>query len=101
MLAAALFYFLRTNPPTQDCAEAAAARSPQYKFPKEAAMKELEPLLTEKKAAELLNLSLATLRRRRAAGQPPAWIKFKASVRYSRESIRRFIEDSERNSQRP
>jgi predicted site-specific integrase-resolvase len=58
----------------------------------------IEPLLTERDVAELLNVSVATIRRRRRAGQPPEWIKFNASVRYQRETVRRFIAERERTA---
>jgi predicted DNA-binding transcriptional regulator AlpA len=57
----------------------------------------IEPLLTEKEVAKLLNVSVATVRRRRRAGQPPEWIKLNASVRYRRETVRRFIAAQERS----
>lgn len=51
----------------------------------------IEPLLTEKEVARLLNVSVATIRRRRLARQSPEWIKFNGSVRYRPETIQRFI----------
>ncbi len=57
----------------------------------------IEPLLTEKEVAKLLNVSVATIRRRRLARQPPEWIKLNASVRYRPETVRRFIAEQERN----
>jgi predicted DNA-binding transcriptional regulator AlpA len=51
-------------------------------------------LLNEKEAAELLNLSLATLRRRRCDGRPPRFIKIGASVRYCAQDLDDFIEAS-------
>lgn len=55
----------------------------------------LEPLLTEQDVAEALNVSVATIRRRRLLRQPPHWVKFGASVRYKPETIRRLIAESE------
>jgi hypothetical protein len=57
----------------------------------------IEPLLTEKEVARLLNVSVATIRRRRWARQSPEWIKFNGSVRYRPETVRRFIAEHERN----
>jgi predicted DNA-binding transcriptional regulator AlpA len=57
----------------------------------------IEPLLTEKEVAKLLNVSVATIRRRRLARQPPEWIKLNASIRYRPETVRRFIAEQERN----
>lgn len=51
-----------------------------------------EALLTEHQVAALLNVSVATIRRRRNLRQPPDWIKLGASVRYKRTSIEHFIE---------
>lgn len=61
-----------------------------------AAEQTIEPLLTEKEVARLLNVSVATIRRRRLAQQPPEWIKLNGSVRYRPETIRRFISERER-----
>lgn len=56
----------------------------------------LETLLTERQVAELLRVSVATIRRRRLLRLPPAHLKIGASVRYRRETIQRFIEDAAR-----
>jgi predicted DNA-binding transcriptional regulator AlpA len=53
-------------------------------------------LMTEHDVAQLLKISVATLRRRRLFQQPPQWLKIGASVRYSPETIRRFIQDHEK-----
>ena len=58
----------------------------------------IEALLNEKAVAVLLNLSTSSLRRRRAAGLPPAWIKATGSVRYHPDAIRRFIAEGEAKS---
>ena len=50
--------------------------------------------LTEPEAAKLLGVSLATLRRMRAAGIGPAWHRIGHAVKYQREEIDRFIEES-------
>lgn len=55
----------------------------------------MEPLLTEMEVAKLLNVSVATIRRRRLAMQPPEWIKLNASVRYRPEAVRQFIAERE------
>jgi len=52
----------------------------------------LETLLTERDVAGLLKVSIATIRRRRLLGQPPAWIKVGASVRYSPSELAGFVE---------
>ena len=51
-----------------------------------------EALLTEHQVAALLNVSVATMRRRRLRRQPPDWVKLGASVRYKRTSVEDFIE---------
>jgi predicted DNA-binding transcriptional regulator AlpA len=53
---------------------------------------EIETLLTENEVAELLNISVATIRRRRLFRQPPEWVKIGASVRYRPEAVQRLIE---------
>jgi predicted DNA-binding transcriptional regulator AlpA len=65
-----------------------------------AAEQTIEPLLTEKEVARLLNVSVATIRRRRLARQSPEWVKFNGSVRYRPEAIRRFIAERERSAGR-
>jgi len=57
----------------------------------------LQDLLTEHEVAELLKLSVATIRRRRLFRQPPDFVKLGASVRYTRESIQRFIQSAEQH----
>ena len=52
----------------------------------------LENLLNEHQVAELLKVSVATMRRRRRFRQPPEFCKIGASVRYTPESIQRLIE---------
>jgi predicted DNA-binding transcriptional regulator AlpA len=54
----------------------------------------LETLLTEHQVAELLKVSVATIRRRRLLRQPPDFVKIGASVRYRREAIQRLIESA-------
>jgi predicted DNA-binding transcriptional regulator AlpA len=56
---------------------------------------QLEALLTEHQVAELLKVSVATIRRRRLFRQPPDFVKIGASVRYRREAIQRLIESAE------
>lgn len=58
----------------------------------------LEPLLTEIEVAKLLNVSVATIRRRRLFRQPPEWIKIGASVRYEPQTVKRFIASGERKT---
>jgi predicted DNA-binding transcriptional regulator AlpA len=59
----------------------------------------LETLLTEHQVAELLKVSVATIRRRRLLRQPPDFVKIGASVRYRREAIQRLIEGAEQHTQ--
>ena len=59
----------------------------------------LETLLTEYQVAELLNVSVATIRRRRLFRQPPDFLKIGASVRYRREAIQRLIESAEQHTE--
>jgi predicted DNA-binding transcriptional regulator AlpA len=59
--------------------------------------KPVEPLLTEHQVAELLKVSVATIRRRRLFRQPPDFVKIGASVRYRRETIQRLIESAEQH----
>jgi predicted DNA-binding transcriptional regulator AlpA len=59
----------------------------------------LETLLTEHQVAELLKVSVATIRRRRLFRQPPDFLKIGASVRYRREAIQRLIESAEQHTE--
>jgi hypothetical protein len=59
----------------------------------------LETLLTELQVAELLKVSVATIRRRRLFRQPPNFVKIGASVRYRREAIQRLIESAEQHTE--
>jgi predicted DNA-binding transcriptional regulator AlpA len=58
-----------------------------------------EELLTEHDVAQLLKVSVATIRRRRLFRQPPAYLKIGASVRYRRAAIQRLIESAEHDSE--
>jgi len=58
----------------------------------------LEALLDERQVANLLNVSISTIRRRRLLRQPPDWVKIGASVRYSAESVRLLIESGKHKS---
>lgn len=58
----------------------------------------LETLLTEHQVAELLQVSVATIRRRRLFRQPPDFVKIGANVRYRREAIQRLIESAEQHT---
>lgn len=49
-------------------------------------------LLNEQEVAQLLRVSVGTIRRRRLFRQPPEWVKIGASVRYRPEAIERLIE---------
>ena len=50
-----------------------------------------EALFTEHDLAQLLKVSVATIRRRRLLRQPPNWVKIGASVRYRPADIAAFI----------
>lgn len=54
-----------------------------------------DTLLTEHEVAEVLKVSVATIRRRRLFRQPPDFVKIGASVRYRREAILRLIDGAE------
>jgi predicted DNA-binding transcriptional regulator AlpA len=58
----------------------------------------LDTLLNEHQVAKLLNVSVATIRRRRLLRQPPDWVKIGASVRYSRASILLLIESAKQHA---
>jgi predicted DNA-binding transcriptional regulator AlpA len=57
----------------------------------------VESLLTEHQVADLLKVSVATIRRRRLFRQPPDFVKIGASVRYRREAIQRLIDNAEQH----
>jgi predicted DNA-binding transcriptional regulator AlpA len=57
----------------------------------------LETLLNEHQVAELLNVSVSTIRRRRLLKQPPEPVKIGSSVRYTRVSIQGLIEIGQRS----
>ena len=52
-------------------------------------------LLTEHEVAEILKISVSTIRRRRLFRQPPDFVKLGASIRYRREAIERLVRDFE------
>lgn len=52
----------------------------------------MEPLLNEKHVAKLLNVSVATLRRRRRHHQPPSWVKLGTRVLYRTRDLESFVE---------
>ena len=55
-------------------------------------------LLTEKEAADYLNVAPATLRRWRWASRPPRFVKIGAAVRYDPADLEAFIEAGRRTS---
>jgi predicted DNA-binding transcriptional regulator AlpA len=61
----------------------------------------LEALLDEFQVAELLKVSVSTIRRRRLLKQPPDPVKIGASVRYTPSSIQSLIERGQRNDPGP
>ena len=58
----------------------------------------LNPLLNEKEAAKLLNLSVKTLQRYRLYGGGPRFIKINKSVRYSVEQIEEYLKHRVKNT---
>jgi len=63
-----------------------------------AAAAHLADLIGEHEAARVLGMAVGTLRRWRWAGQGPSYVKMHGAVRYSREDLHRFIEESKRRS---
>ena len=55
-------------------------------------------LITEVQAADLLGLSVKTLRRWRWAGHPPRFIKLGGAVRYDMTDLSAFMESGRRTS---
>jgi len=49
-------------------------------------------LLDEQSVAAKLNISVATLRKRRQEQRPPRWIKLGTSVRYRAEDIEAWLD---------
>jgi hypothetical protein len=55
----------------------------------------VDSLLTEHDVARLLQVSVATIRRRRLLRKPPGFVKIGASVRYRPDAINRLIQNGE------
>lgn len=55
----------------------------------------LEPLLTERELAKLTHLSVTTLRKRRALGLEPPFVKLGGAVRYTRPAVIDWITAAE------
>ena len=54
----------------------------------------MKPLINEKKAAEILDFKIQTLRNRRFKGMPPKYVKMSSrAVRYRMEDLEAFIEE--------
>jgi hypothetical protein len=53
-------------------------------------------LLDEHEAAEMLGVSVSTLRRNRAGKLPPDFIMIRGVVRYALEDLQRFVERAKR-----
>ena len=53
-------------------------------------------LLDEHEAAEMLGVSVSTLRRNRSEKLPPDFILIRAAVRYALEDLQRFVERAKR-----
>ncbi len=53
----------------------------------------LQDLLTERDVARILRVSVATIRRRRLLRQAPHPIRIGSCVRYTPESVSRFVEE--------
>ena len=56
-------------------------------------MSGLQKLLTDCEVAELLSLSVASIRRWRAMGIGPAWLKLGGSVRYNPVDIETWMSE--------
>jgi predicted DNA-binding transcriptional regulator AlpA len=54
----------------------------------------LESLINERGVARISGLSVATIRRRRLLGQPPAWVKLGGRILYRPSDVMTWIEDS-------
>jgi predicted site-specific integrase-resolvase len=55
-------------------------------------MPNLEPLLNEKQAAEILGTVSATLRTWRCRGKGPAYVRLGDAIRYAPQALREYIE---------
>jgi|HubBroStandDraft_5_1064220.scaffolds.fasta_scaffold129024_2 predicted DNA-binding transcriptional regulator AlpA len=53
----------------------------------------LDRLLNEREVAELLGISISTIRRRRLLGQPPRATKIGSAVRYKPADIEAFLNE--------
>jgi predicted DNA-binding transcriptional regulator AlpA len=53
-------------------------------------------LMTDREVAEVLNISLGTVRRRRFLRQPPEPVRIGGCVRYTQASIQELIENGRR-----
>jgi predicted site-specific integrase-resolvase len=56
-----------------------------------------QALLTEKELSALLKVSVASLRRWRMLGRPPAFCKLAGAVRYDWTDVAEFLQDGKRN----
>ena len=53
-----------------------------------------DKLLTEKQAAEFLNIGLRTLQRFRYAGEGPVFYQVGGAIRYSMDDLRTWLEQN-------
>ncbi|MBW4961557.1 helix-turn-helix domain-containing protein [Sulfitobacter sp. CW3] len=53
--------------------------------------------LSEKQAADYLNMSVSWLRKCRDLGTGPLWMKFGNSVRYPKDALLEYVQQSTRN----
>jgi len=51
-------------------------------------------LLTTRQASEILATPAGTLKRWRAEGRGPAWVKLEGSVRYALSDVKQYIESN-------
>ena len=61
----------------------------------------VEALLTEHEVAQRLNVSVATIRRRRLLRRPPEFVRIGSSVRYRPEAVERLIESGTCSPEQP
>jgi predicted DNA-binding transcriptional regulator AlpA len=61
----------------------------------------MQDLLTEREVADMLRLSRQTLSRWRSCDQGPPFVQIGGTIRYSRESLERWIQDNTAGGAQP